>query len=432
MKMPNILVVICHDLGRHLGCYGIPEARTPNIDAFASNGHHFGNSFCVAPQCSPSRAALWTGRYPHANGVIGLAHSGFANELFETERHLSQILSDAGYSTHLFGDQHVSHDPERCGFQHIHDSGTCGHIADDFSDFLQGWQQNQEPLFAQIAFFEPHRPFPHDDVVPLDPQILTVPPYLPDIPAVRNDLADFEASIASVDLAFGRVLKGVEDAGMAEDTIVIFTSDHGIPFPRSKMSLYDPGIEIALLIRVPGVIGPRRYSEMVPNIDILPTILDLGGIDIPGSVQGRSFRKLITGENYEPHREIFAEKTYHTYYDPMRTIRTEKWKLIANFEFAPRQETPPDYDSNARGYVEVANATRNRNGDLYHPIFELYDLRSDPHELCNLADDPKHIPMRDELVKRLRLWMRDTGDPLLDGPMAQGAYRRRMQTFLDI
>jgi len=196
-RRPNVIVVISHDLGQHMGCYGAPDVRTPNFDRFAGEGIRFANNFCTAPQCSPSRAALWTGRYPHANGVVGLAHSGFQNDLHEGERHFAQILDDAGYDTHLFGRQHVSPRAERCGFTAVHGAGPCGQIASEVCEFLESGREDGRPLFAQVAFFEPHRPFPHEDVEPLDPQLLTVLPYLPDIPEVREDLADLEASCSS-------------------------------------------------------------------------------------------------------------------------------------------------------------------------------------------------------------------------------------------
>jgi N-sulfoglucosamine sulfohydrolase len=425
----NVVVVICHDLGQHLGCYGVPEARTANLDRFARDGIRFSSHFCCAPQCSPSRAALWTGRYPHANGVVGLSHAGFQNEFHDDDRHLAQILDEAGYETHLFGLQHVSARPERCGFKAVHGLAPCGQVADRVRRFLEERPESGPPLYVQVGFFEAHRPFLHVDVESLSPAQVTIPPYLPDILEVREDLADIEASVASADRAFGKIVEAVDRSGMKDSTIVVFTVDHGIPFTRAKMTLYDPGIDTALLMRIPGVAGGRVYDEMISNVDFLPTLLDLLGLETPKNVQGHSFEPLIRGKDYERNQAIFAEKTYHTYYDPMRCIRTERWKLIANFEYAPWQDTSPDYDDNAKSYVEAAKALAVPYDRQYDPPFELYDLESDPWEQRDLADSPEHQGVRDELVRRLRQWMIDTEDPLLDGPMAQGAYRNRMAEF---
>ena len=431
-KKLNIITVISHDMGQHMGCYGVPDVRTPNFDDFAVQGLRFENNFCTAPQCSPSRASLWTGRYPHTNGVIGLVHGGFQNDLHRNERHLAQILADTGYDTHLFGIQHVSPCSERCGFKGIHGREPCGKLAEEVCQFLTDRKDDENPLFLQVGFFEPHRPFPHQDVETLDPASLTVLPYLPDIPEVRQDLAELEASCSSADKAFGRIVKAVDDCGMTDNTIVIFTVDHGIAFPHAKMTLYDPGIETALLMHIPGVDGRKVYKEMISNVDFVPTILDFLDIEIPENIQGRSFKGLITGEGYKPREAIFTEKTYHTYYDPMRAIRTEKWKLIANFEFAPWQETPPDYDNDAKSYVEISKALAPPYEKQYHPPFELYDLEADPWEGNNLAENSEFKDIRHRLIKQLRQWMQDTGDPLLEGPMAQAAYRNRMDAFKNL
>lgn len=423
---PNIVVVICHDLGHHLGCYGRSEVRSPNIDRFAEGGVRFSRSFCTAPQCSPSRAGLWTGRFAHANGVVGLTHGGFANDLHPGERHLVEILGEAGYDTHLFGIQHEARDADRCGYRHTHPGGSCARTADGFVDYITGYDPGSAPLFAQIGFFEPHRPFPHEDVETLSPDEVTVPPYLPDIPEVREDLIDIEASIASMDLAFGRIVEALRESSIGEETLLLFTADHGIAFPHAKMTLFDPGIEVPLILSGPGVGRGEMRDEMISNVDVFPTLLEYVGLPVPSNLHGKSFHGLLSGAGYRPNTQVFAEKTYHTYYDPMRAIRTDRYKLIANFENAPWQETSPDYDNNAKGYVEVSKALDVPYRVQYHPPIELFDLDADPYEQHNLADDPEYASIRDDLITRLEHWMRETEDPLLDGPMAQGAYTRRM------
>ena len=171
---------------------------------------------------------------------------------------------------------------------------------------------------------------------------------------------------------------------------------------------------------------------MISNVDVLPTLLDLVGMQIPSNLHGRSFRGLLAGTDYLPREAVFAEKTYHTYYDPMRAIRTERWKLIANFENAPWQETSPDYFNNAKCYVEVSKALDVPYPVMYHPPIEFFDLHNDPCEQHNLADATEHAATRDDLIRRLRHWMRETEDPLLDGPMAQGAYCERMRVFKNV
>lgn len=183
-------------------------------------------------------------------------------------------------------------------------------------------------------------------------------------------------------------------------------------------------------MHIPGIAGGRVYNEMISNVDFMPTMLELLGQEVPGNVQGRSFKGLITGEGYTPHEAIYAEKTYHTYYDPMRAVRTEKWKLIVNFECAPQQETSPDYDNNAKGYPEIALGRPLPS--VLHPLFELYDLEVDPYEQENLAYQPAYAQVRAGLIRQLRQWMQDTGDPLLEGPMAQAAYRARMAVFMGV
>lgn len=428
MPKLNIVTIISHDLGRYLGCYGVPNVRSPRIDKFAAGALLIENAFCVAPQCSPSRAAMWTGRYPHANGVVGLCHGDHMNDLHEDERHLAQILKEKGYSTWLHGPQHETRRPQDLGFDHLNETRKADDIAEDFVQTL-GSYEDDAPFFAEICFFEPHRSFPRSADIELgDPEQAWVPPYLPEIDVVKQDLAAFEASIATLDRAFGRILDAVENAGKAEDTLIIFTADHGIPFPLAKMTLRDAGLEIPMIVKIPGGPAGQRSPAHYSNIDFTPTILALLGIEVPmhKPLHGQAIPDLFCGTDTIGSAKIYGEKTFHGHYDPMRCVRTREWKLIANFEAAPIQETSTDFDNNGHGYPEVALATGLKGK---HPPFELYHLKDDPQERNNLAEDTAHAETLADLKSDLLHWMVETQDPLLNGPIPSGTYTHRMEEF---
>lgn len=430
----NLVVIICHDLGRHLGCYGARSVRTPRLDAFAATAARFDRAFCCAPQCSPSRAAFWTGRYPHANGVIGLTHGEFANDLHPGEKHLAQLLGDAGYDTLLFGEQHAARSASRLGFGGLHvqkhamsggpDAGTCANVSRAFAEFI-AQRTSPKPFFAQVSFFEPHFPFQRADIPIGDPATVDVPAHLPDVRSLREWMALYEASIANMDRASGVVLDALHHAGRDGDTLVVFVTDHGMQVPRAKTTLYDPGIEITLLMRLPGMGAGRACPALVSNVDALPTLLELLGQPVPANVQGVSFASVLRGEAARARDMLFAEKTYHGTYDPMRCVRTDRWKFIVNFEMGNWTQVPSS-PNEMRMYADVTEALLPRLGRLTHHAFELYDLESDPYEYANLARDPAHRATREQLARTLLEWMRGTGDPLLDGPVAQGIYHERL------
>lgn len=432
---PNVLLIHCHDLGRYLGCYG-RDIDTPNIDALSNEGVLFENHYATAPQCSPSRGSLMTGNYPTTHGLIGLAHGNW--ELDDDQTTLPQYLTDRGYRTHLFGLQHVSERPERLGFGAIHADRTLSpdtdpsvhqtrrarDVADEVATFLDERSVDQL-FFASVGFFELHRmhkeglfvfedpPYEGDDPDEIEPL-----PYLPDEPGIREDLAEMRGMVHAVDEAVGTVTDALETAGLAEETLVIFTTEHGIPFPRAKGSCYDPGIEAALVLRYPGMIdGGTRYDELVSNVDVVPTILDLLDGTVPEGIEGRSFLPLLTDEEYLPRDQVFAEITWHDRYNPVRAIRTDKYKYIRSFWYLPSVYLTND--------VFVSKAGRVVREDLHsgqRPYEELYDLDDDPYEQDDLADDPDYEHVRDQLRGRLVQWMRNTDDPLLDGPVPPENY----------
>jgi N-sulfoglucosamine sulfohydrolase len=315
---PNIIILTCHDLGRHLGCYGVPTVRSPNIDGLAAEGVRFENSFCTAPQCSPSRASIFTGRYPHSNGVMGLTHGNFAWDLNPGEKHLAQLLSEAGWRTAVCGVHHESRDAGKAGYQDVlNPGGFDASLREEKAvEFIRQQSSAGSPFFLHVGFVEPHRlPGPGGfGPTALDSSLgVTVPPYLADEPEAREDFAAFQGAVRHVDGAIGRILEALDGHGLRENTLVVMTTDHGIPFPRAKCSLYDPGLETCLILRwlQAGWENGRVYPEMVSNVDYVPTLLEMLELPVPEAVQGRSFAPLLSGENYRPRTEVFGEMTYH-------------------------------------------------------------------------------------------------------------------------
>ena len=421
-RPPHIVRITCHDLGRFLGSYGVATVRTPSLDRLAAEGSRFLRAFTTAPQCSPSRAALATGRYPHCNGVMGLTHDRFGWDLAPGEQTIGTLLGRAGYETHLFGLQHITPHADRLGFDAIHSRGLGSVVGEEVSAFL-AQTSAERPLYLEINLEEPHRPFDQGGVEPDAGLGVTVPPYIPDSAAAREEFAAFQGAVAAADQAVGRILAALNEAGLADDSVVVFTTDHGIAMPRAKCTLYDPGLETALIIRWPagGVAAGETRDALLSNVDLLPTLLEIARAPIPASVQGRSFLPLLTGGSDHAREEIFAEKTFHSYYDPMRAIRTDCYKLIRNFEATFLVEVPGDIQPGAIFRADPARYV----GDT-HPELELYDLESDPFEQVNRAGDPGVAAVERDLDDRLWQWMAATNDPLLDGPVPSPSSRRRM------
>jgi N-sulfoglucosamine sulfohydrolase len=412
---PNVVIVITHDTGRHLGAYGRPVA-TPNLDRLAAEGVLFEQAFCTAPQCSPSRASLLTGLVPHRHGLIGLAHRGFRLHPDALRRPLTRLLVEAGYRTHLFGFQHEAVDPHDLGYQHVvqpPSTGTRPHLCRDVAPAAATFLASRptEPFFAMVGFEETHRPFDPSDTPLADVQ---VPAFLPDAPVVRRDIADLEGSVREADAAVGQILAALDESNLADRTLFVYTTDHGIAFPGAKGTLFDPGIEVGLIARGPGGFsGGRCLSGLVSNVDLFPTIHDLSGLTPPEDTDGVSLIPMVTGTAPSVRPEVFAELTYHTAYDPMRAIRTGRYKYIRSFAERPLH-LPAHVDASPtkdllreRGYFEGRR-----------PPEMLFDLQHDPHERSNLAGDPASASIRDALRDRLERWMHATRDPLLAGEVA--------------
>lgn len=416
---PHIVLIISHDTGRHLGCYGEAVA-TPHLDRLAAEGIRFEQAFTVAAQCSPSRASLLTGRYPHVNGVMGLAHLGW--RLHDGERCIAHYLNDAGYASHLFGLQHEACPDEawRLGYQVVHPSpvdNRARNVVPEVAGFLAGLRDDPpaKPLFVVAGVSETHRKFELEGYHPDDPASVRVPPYLPDGPGIRRDLAWFHGSVRALDEGVGGILEGLERSGLAAGTLVIYTTDHGIAFPRAKGMSYDPGLGVALLMRWPGRIRAGAVSgDTVTHPDLLPTLLELARAPIPEGLAGDSYAGLLTGTaGYRPRRAFFFEMTWHDRYNPHRGVREPDFKYIRNFDDRlPLVYVPADVLAGPSGAdVPAGYSSRPR------PVEELYHLPSDPLEQHNLAADPEQAETVGRMRTEVLSWMEGTADPLLQGPV---------------
>lgn len=424
--MVNIIIIDCHDLGQHVGAYGWKTVPTQNLDALASRGIRFANHFCTAPQCSPSRAGLYTGRYPHANGMFGLAHDPFNWRLTQDETHLARHLLDAGYETALIGVQHLTRqDPQSVkdlGFKEVILDHEPDVVAQDVAEYLAS--EPQKPFFLKIGFEYPHRDSQGAfKQAPPDTRLgVKVPPYLPDSQEAQEEFAEFQGVIREMDLAVGKIWEEISQAGLLEDTWIIFTTDHGIAMPLAKCTLYDRGIETAMIMYAEpfGLTGGEVYEQLISNVDLVPTILDMLGIKLPANLQGTSYANLIRKKKYQEQNAIFAEKTFHTAYEPQRAIRTKRFKLIWNLE-AGIINVPGDVMHSPIFPLVIDTVTEER------PHFELYDLLNDPHEQHNLAGHPEFDEDFNSLKQALLSWMRTTQDPLLNGPIASPFFKAGIQ-----
>lgn len=410
MARPNILLVITHDSGQHFGCYGA-EIETPNVDRLAHEGVRFANAFCSAPQCSPARGSLLTGLYPHRHGLIGLTHRGF--RLRPDVPRLPGLLSDAGYHTLLFGVHHEEPDGHAMGYRRVvpTEGGSIRGVLGAVENYLAS--QPAQPFFACVGFAESHRPF---DIAryPMDnPDDMIVPQWLPDEPAVREDIAQLNGTIRGVDEAVGRIDSALAAAGLADNTLLIYTTDHGTAFPHAKATLHDAGLGVALVARGPGgFAGGKTIEPLVGAMDLMPTLLELAGVKAPSELDGRSVLPLLAGQAGPWRDALFAEQTFHAAYDPMRSIRTERFRYIRGFEPRPVMFAPNTDNSPSKTLLMGRNLHRQPRPDEM-----LFDVQADPAEQKNLAGDPAFAAVLAELRSRLSAWMELTADPLLTGPV---------------
>jgi len=426
----NILLLIGDDHGLEAGCYGNPVIRTPHLDRLAREGVRFANAFSTVASCSPSRSVIYTGLFIHTNGQYGLAHPPHKQSTGRQIPSLPALLNARGYRTAVIGKLHVE-PPEVYPFgQVLPSAGGNRDVATMAQRARQFFAASDQPFCLVVGFSDPHRAgagfandrtFPEVETIRYRPEEVIVPPFLPDSPEVRRDLAEYYTAVSRLDQGIGSMIRALEETGKLDETLVIYTSDNGMPFPGAKTNLYDAGIHLPLIVRAPeqrerGVVN----EAMVSWVDLLPTLLEWAGVPPPTGLPGRSLLPILATRRPAGWDTIFASHVFHeiTMYYPMRAIRTRQHKLIWNLA----HELPFPHASDLWGSPTWQHIRRRADGRmgsrtvaqyLQRPEFELYDVVADPHELRNLAGDPACASVLADLRTRLRQWMEETRDPWL-------------------
>ncbi|MCC5842465.1 MAG: sulfatase-like hydrolase/transferase [Opitutales bacterium] len=423
---PNVLYFVCHDLGRALGCYGagIP---TPHLDAFAAQSIRFTDAHCASPACSPSRACAMSGRYAHQTGALGLSHMGWPLHL----RHRTTVddFNAAGYQTILSGINHERHprtDRYEVDMTREWDDWKLPRAVDNALAALRE-RDPARPFYLNIATQEPHACIWKDvggRIPPMPPDWPGwTPPGMPLTPALEAAFRRFAAAVVFLDREFGRLLAGIAELGLADDTLIIFTTDHGMAGPRGKGSLYGLGTEIAFLMRLPDrACAGSTHSFPLSNISFRATFAEAAGIETVDTPAGASFWPAVRGKESPPEDAIFLSRNFHgekpwrteddyiDCYDPIRAVRTATHLYIRNFRPAAKPPEPlpavgcvPDQDPK-NWEVSWTLPTHSRAEE------EIYLLTEDSLELCNVAHDPAHAIVLADLRSRLDSWMAATGD----------------------
>ncbi len=431
----NVVLLVADDLGMQVGCYGDTVAKTPNIDALAKSGTRFTHGFASVSSCSPSRATLLTGMPTHQSGQYGLAHATHNQHTFKNVKGLPALLAPAGYKSGVIAKLHVQ--PKEVYPFDVEVAGNGRNpvqIAQQAKKFIADC--GDKPYFLLVGFTDPHRAakgfandmkFPAEvPVVKFDAKAVPVPYHLPDNADVRAELAEYYQSIARLDHGIGMMMKVLEEAKQLDNTLVIFLSDNGIPFPGAKTTLYDSGIHLPLIVRKPGQKAGVTCGAMASWTDITPTVLDWCGVKPEpvgkkeAPLPGRSLLSVVEQEKADGWDTVFASHQFHevTTYYPMRVVRTRTHKYIRNLAHPLEYPSASDLwgSPSWQGVLTRGDkfmGKREVKAFLHRPKEELYDLEKDPNELKNLAGDAGSAKVLEDLRAKLTDWRKKTNDPWL-------------------
>lgn len=425
----NVIYINTHDSGRMLSPYGY-DIPTENLKKLAEDSVVFTNAFCAGPTCSPSRAALLTGTFPHQNGMLGLAQRGFS--LYNPEKHLANFLKNNGYNTCLCGIQHEYGwylDLEKNG---LHNLGYNEILTTDSKSFkkeeLHLWDRNnavevvkwldnyneEKPFLLSFGMHSTHRPYPVEVAEFIDERYV-VPPYpITNNEENRHDHAQYMTTAHYADENIKMIVDALKRNNLYENSIIIFTTDHGLALPFNKCNLTDTGIGVSLIMKVPNADSNGKVVDsLVSQIDVFPTLCELLNLNKPDYLEGKSFAEAFVDNKAFLDEYIFAEVNFHTSYEPVRCVRTKRYKYIKYYDETWNKVNLSNMDESVPKDFLMNNGLKEkvkyREG--------LFDLYYDPTERNNLADDSKYQEVLEKLRKVLLEKQVKTDDPILKGAL---------------
>ncbi len=415
-KRPNIVLVIADDCRRgDLGCYGSPDAVTPNIDRLASEGLKFTRFFQATAMSSPTRHCLLTGLYPVKSGA-------YPNHTFIKDgvKTLPYYLKNAGYRVALQGKRHIA-PLEAFPFEYL--SGDYKNLnIPDLESFIAEVTEKDQPFFLYLASNDPHSPWTRGDRSLFDAGKLTLPPTLVDTKELRENYVNYLAEINQLDTDVGKVDALLKKYRLDENTIFIFTSEQGHQFPFGKWTCYDAGLQTGFIVRWQGVTTPGAITDaLCEYVDVTPTLLDIAGAPDPGNFDGKSFLPVIKGKKKKFKEYVFGAQTTRgiangSPYYGIRSVRNERYSYILNltpeaaFKNIITREKDPVWASWEKKAQTDSFARQQVSRYQYRPAEELYDVVNDPYQLHNLAGDKRYASEVKKLRRRLLKWMELQGD----------------------
>ena len=420
-ERPNIVYIHSHDTGRYTEPYG-HHISTPNLQKFADEGMVFRQAFSASPTCSPSRASLFTGMTPGCNGMWGLAHHKGSNwRLNDYSQTFVQMLKHVGYTTTIAGIQHILSGlsakaaAETIGYNTlVKSSWSVPFTAEQAAGYLDHLGSPKQPFFLDVGFIATHvlTPTPtgsHFGYENGDPRKAEAIATLRDTPETQQDVADFAVAADVFDTAVGKILQSLERNSLADNTLVMITTDHGIPLPGMKANHTDGGLGVGLIFRGPkGFSGGKVSNALVSQIDVFPTFCELLELPKPAWLQGKSLMPLVRGEVDEINEAVFAEYEEHAVLEPQASVRTKRYKYIRRLD-GNDEPRPANTDLT---YTKDLWLKEGWDEHLVVPE-QLYDLEVDPLEKHNLAVDPGHGGVLSDMRRLMVARMEKYDNPLL-------------------